>query len=81
MELAFVAIVNHKLRVVYDKILRPPPAHLINKKGRKYCPITPQQFEFALHTPGTTFDEVRQEVQEILKRWVIDQTVLYAMEH
>ena len=30
MKLASVAIVDRKLKVVYYKILRPPPAHLIN---------------------------------------------------
>ena len=76
MELASVALVNHKGKVVYNKILRPPPAHLINWKSRRYCPITSQEFEIALRTEGTTFDEVRQEVLKRLKRLVIDQTVL-----
>lgn len=68
MALASVALVNCKHDVVYDKILRPPPAHLINWRSRHWCPITPQEFEDALHTPGTTFDEVREEVLKRLKR-------------
>ena len=68
MALASVALVNCKHEVVYDKILRPPPAHLINWRSRRWCPITPQEFDHACHTPGTTFDEVREEVLKRLKR-------------
>ena len=70
--LASVAIVNKELECVYEKFVQPPSDHRINKSSCQFCPVTDQQFEIAHYCPCTLFAEVRQDVLQILQRWVID---------
>ena len=65
--LASVAIVNIKLKCVYEKFVQPPSDHSINQKSRPFCPVSDQQFEIAHYCPRTSFNEVRQDVLQILQ--------------
>ena len=67
--LASVGIVDNDGVPVYDAM--PPSSCRINKRSRKCCPVTNQQFAIARRRENTDFAHVRSQVLAILRRYVI----------
>ena len=54
---------------VCDVYVPPPEDCCLNRKSRKYCPITDQQFEIARRYEGIDIESVRMKVLDILTRY------------
>ena len=69
LRVASVGIVDKNGVRVYDVYVPPPEDCHLNRKSRKYCPITDQQFKIARECEGTDIESVRRKVLEILGRY------------
>ena len=66
--LALVVIVNRDGECVYEAFVRPPADRHINQRSQNFCPVTNQQFAITICNEGTSFDDIRQKVLDILSR-------------
>ena len=69
LRITSVGIVNMNGVPVYDVYVPPPKDYRLNRKSRKYCPITDQQFEIARRYEGIDIESVRMKVLDILTRY------------